>query len=100
MSRTEPIDRAMGTTDVGAEETLLTRWPYVGDARDSGRPSGTDPLLRPMFISRRTLVVDSLVTVFFGNLRYGSVGGHQSKIDQMISRVAETSKFQIAEILL
>jgi hypothetical protein len=32
-----------------------------------------------MQISRRTLVVDSLVTVFFGNCRYGSVGGRQKK---------------------
>jgi hypothetical protein len=43
---------------------------------------------RPVQISR--MVVDSLVTVFFGNCRYGSVGGRQKKTDRLIPIVAET----------
>jgi hypothetical protein len=32
------------------------------------------------------------VTVFFGNCRYGSVGGRQKKIDRLIPIVAETEQ--------
>jgi hypothetical protein len=39
-----------------------------------------------------TLVVDSLVTVFFGNCRDGSVGGRQKKIDRLIPIVTETEQ--------
>jgi hypothetical protein len=37
-------------------------------------------------------VVDSLATVFFGNCRYGSVGGRQKEIDRLIPIVAETEQ--------
>jgi hypothetical protein len=38
------------------------------------------------------MVVDSLVTVFFENCRYGSVGGRQKEIDRLIPIVAETEQ--------
>ena len=37
-------------------------------------------------------MVDSLVAVFFGNCRYGSVGGRQKEIDRLIPIVAETEQ--------